>query len=163
VAAPTTDASATTTTQTRSAAACPRSLNQRAKSREAYDIWQDYRASVEANDGRGDQDAHDAAWRRAEAWVRLHYPRALTFSLDAVVKGERGISATYPPLADGSIPDYVGAPPEGDGYRQQNWTEGTDTNGHIVTSAPVGGAERRIEQEALRVRRESAPQNRRRR
>lgn len=33
---------------------------------------------------------------RAEAWVRRHYPRALTFSFDAVVKGERGISATHP-------------------------------------------------------------------
>lgn len=109
----------------------PALIQERTKAQEAYDIWQDYRAAVEANDGRGDQDAYDAAWSRAEAWVRRHYARALTFSLDAVVKGERGISATYPALADGSIPNYVGATPEGDGYRQQLWTEGTDPNGHV--------------------------------
>lgn len=47
------------------------------------------------------------------------------------MKGERGISATYPALADGSTPHYVGATPEGAGYRQQLWTEGTDPNGHV--------------------------------
>ncbi len=109
----------------------PALIQERTKAREAYDIWQDYRAAVEANDGRGDQDAYDAAWSRAEAWVRRHYPRALSFFLDAVVKGERGISATYPPLADGSIPNNVGATPEGDGDRQQLWTEGTDPDGHV--------------------------------
>lgn len=103
----------------------------RAKDREAYYIWHAYRTAVETNDGRGDRDAYDAVWRRAEIWVRRHYPRALTFSLDAVVKGERGISATYAPFPDGSIPSYVGANPDGDGYRQQLWTEGTDLNGHI--------------------------------
>lgn len=106
-------------------------IENRAKDREAYDIWEVYRAAVEANDGRGDQDAYEAAWTRAETWVRRHYPRALTFSLDAVVKGQRGISATYPPFPDGSIPDYVGATPEADGYRQQLWTAGTDPDGYI--------------------------------
>lgn len=103
-------------------------IEERAKVNEAYDIWQEYRAAVEANDGRGDQNAYEAAWTRAEAWVRRHYPRAVTFSLDAVVKGERGISATYP----GTDPGYVGSMPDGDGYyRQQLWTAGTDRNGHI--------------------------------
>jgi len=40
-------------------------------------------------------------------------------------------SATYPPFVDGSIPNYVGATPEGDGYRQQLLSEGTDPNGHV--------------------------------
>lgn len=57
----------------------PALIQERTKAREAYDIWQDYRAAVEANDGRGDQDAYDAARSRAEAWVRRHYPRALSF------------------------------------------------------------------------------------
>ena len=63
--------------------------------------------------------------------MRGHYPRAPSFSLDAVVTGERGISATYPPLADGSIPNYVGATPARGGDRQQLWTEGTDPDGHV--------------------------------
>lgn len=46
-------------------------------------------------------------------------------------EGERGSSATYPPLADGSIPHYVGATPEPEGHRQQLWTEGTDPNGDL--------------------------------
>lgn len=103
-------------------------IENRAKDREAYDIWQAYRAAVEANDGRGDQAAYDAVWSRAEAWVRRHYPRAVSFSLDGVVKGERGISATYP----GTDPGYVGSEPEDEGhYRQQLWTEGTNPNGRI--------------------------------
>jgi len=105
----------------------PALIQERTKARDAYDIWQDYRAAVEAKDG----SAQDAARSRADEWVRRHYPRALTFSLDAFVNGESGISATYPPLADGSIPSYVGATPEGDGYRQQLWTKGTDPNGHV--------------------------------
>lgn len=109
----------------------PALIENRSKDCEAYDIWQGYRAALEANDGRGDQDAYDAAWRRAETWVRRHYPQALTFSLDAIVKGERGISATYPAFLDGSIPNYVGATREGDGYRQRLWTEGTNRNGHM--------------------------------
>lgn len=40
------------------------------KNREAYELWQDYRAAVEANDGRGDEDAYEAAWSRAEDWIR---------------------------------------------------------------------------------------------
>ena len=106
-------------------------IQNRAKDREAYDIWQGYRSAVEAADGHGDQDAYDTVWSRAETWVRRHYPNALSFSLDAVVKGERGISATYPPFPDGSIPNYTSAVPEGDGYRKRLWTEGTDLNGHI--------------------------------
>lgn len=103
-------------------------IENRAKDREAYDIWHAYRAAVEADDGRGDQDAYDAAWSRAETWVRRHYPRALTFSLDATVKGERGISATYA----GTDPGYVGSEPEDEGhYRQQLWTEGTNPNGRM--------------------------------
>lgn len=106
-------------------------IERHAEDREPYEIWQIYRAAVEANDGRGDQGAYDAAWSRAEAWVRRNHPRALSFSLDAVVKGERGISATYPLRPDGSIPNYVGVTPEGDGYRQHVWTEGTDPNGRM--------------------------------
>lgn len=47
------------------------------------------------------------------------------------MRGERGISATFPPFPDGSIPNYVGTTPEGDGYRQQLWTEGTNPNGRV--------------------------------
>ena len=32
----------------------PALIQERTKARDAYDIWQDYRAAVEANDGRGD-------------------------------------------------------------------------------------------------------------
>lgn len=107
------------------------------KNREAHAIWAEYRAAVEANDGRGDQDAYEAAWSRAEAWVRRYHPRALTFSLDAFVKGERGISATFPPFEDGTIPQWVSTVPEGEGYRMQLWDGRADEYGHIDT-LPTG-------------------------
>jgi len=37
----------------------PALIDERAKSHGTYDIWQNYRASVEANDARDDQDAYD--------------------------------------------------------------------------------------------------------
>ncbi|GAB3867460.1 hypothetical protein GCM10028801_41530 [Nocardioides maradonensis] len=59
----------------------------------AEPIWAAYRAAVEANDGRGDQEAYEAAWAAAEAWVREFKSRAVvSFSLDTVVDGRRGIS-----------------------------------------------------------------------
>ncbi|TWH03862.1 hypothetical protein L615_001100000170 [Nocardioides sp. J9] len=103
-------------------------LDHIAQNREAYELWRDYRAAVEANDGRGDPKGYDAAWSRAEAWVRRHHPQALTFSLDAVVNGMRGISATYA----GVDPGFVGTTPEPESpghYRQQLWTEGVDQYG----------------------------------
>lgn len=112
-------------------------IDKRAESHEAHAIWQDYRAAVEANDGRGDPDAYQAAWSRAETWVRRYHPYALTFSLDAVVYGVRGISATYPPLRDGSIPSSTGAMAEGDGYRQRLWIEGTTPDGHMGPPGPA--------------------------
>lgn len=107
-------------------------IEKRAQDHEAYAIWQDYRTAVEANDGAGDQAARAAAAAsRAEAWVRRNCPYALSSALDVVVKGKRGISATFPALRDGSIPDYVGVVAEGDGYRQLMWTEGTTPDGRM--------------------------------
>lgn len=106
----------------------PALIENRARVREAYDIWQAYRRAVESNGCRGRRDAYAAVWSRAGIWVRRHSPRALTFSLEAVVKGERGISATYA----GTDPGYVGSEPVDEGhYRQRLWTEGTDPNGYI--------------------------------
>lgn len=100
---------------------------------EAFTLWQDYRAAVEANDGRGDEDAYEAAWSRAASWVNLHYPRALTFSLDTPVKRKNGISATFPPLDDkGTIPQWISTVPEGDGYRQLLWSDDTNVYGGIA-------------------------------
>lgn len=60
---------------------------------EAASIWTAYRAAIEANDGRGDQAAYDAAWTSAEAWVRTYQGAGVTsFSLDALVDGHAGIS-----------------------------------------------------------------------
>jgi hypothetical protein len=59
----------------------------------AAPIWAAYRAAVEANDGRGDEEAYEAAWAAAEAWVREYHGAGLvSFSLDALVDGRRGIS-----------------------------------------------------------------------
>ena len=94
------------------------------KTREAHRIWTAYRAAVEANDGRSDEAAYEAAWASADVWIRLYYPHALTFSLDATVNGKRGISAAFPPLHDGTIPTWAGVVPEGEGYRMLVYTEG---------------------------------------
>lgn len=106
-------------------------IEKRAQDHEAYAIWQDYLAAVEASDGVGDQAACAAATSRAEAWVKRSRPYALSSALDVVVLGKRGISATFPALRDGRIPDYVGVVAEGDGYRQLVWTEGTTPDGHM--------------------------------
>lgn len=102
-------------------------IEQRAQNRDAHALWAAYRAAVEAND----QDAYDAAQARAEAWVRRYYPHALTFSLDAIVKGRRGISATFP----GKDPGYWSSAPEGEGWRQIVWSDNVDENGHITARA----------------------------
>lgn len=56
-------------------------------------IWSAYKAAVEADDGKGDPDAYEAAWAAAEAWVREYHGSGLvSFSLDALVDGRPGIS-----------------------------------------------------------------------
>ena len=105
----------------------PALLDELAKYREAYDVWHRYSAAIRAEDGRDDPDAREATLRRAEAWVHRHYPRAQSFSLDAVVDGVRGISVTYP----GADPGLVGTRSEGVDYRQRVWSEGTDPYGYV--------------------------------
>lgn len=60
------------------------------RDQQAEKIWDTYRQAV-AND---DQDAYQDAWDQAEVWVRRHYPRAESFSLDTMVNGQAGISIT---------------------------------------------------------------------
>lgn len=125
-------------------------LDQLDEVREAHDLWHAYRAAVEANDGRGDQVAYDAAWERAERWVRNYFPRALTFSLDAIVPvrdarvigtgddgwpvleqfvaPKRGISITYP--MDPRRPElYTNEVAEDDHVRQLVWCSDVDEYG----------------------------------
>lgn len=83
----------------------PALINLRAETREGYPIWQDYRAAADANDGQDDPEAVEAARARAEAWVRHHFPNVETFALDAVVKGRRGISGTYPLRPGQCVPE----------------------------------------------------------
>ncbi|MGW6132355.1 hypothetical protein ACWFNE_20205 [Cellulomonas sp. NPDC055163] len=111
----------------------PALIAERAQKREAHALWAEYRAAAEAHDGQGDHVAHDAARTRAEAWVRRYYPGALTFSLDAPVKGQRGISVTYP----GTDPGYVGSAAEGDGWRMLVWSADVDENGRTTAPAEV--------------------------
>lgn len=104
----------------------PALLEDLARLREAYAIWQSHRAAVDADNGRGDPAAIAAVRARTATWVQCHFPRAQSFSLDAVVNGVRGISVTCP----GADPGYVGSTPDGVGYRQRVWSEGTDPYGH---------------------------------
>jgi hypothetical protein len=105
----------------------PALLEDLAQKREAYLVWEDYRAAVDAEDGRGDLAATRAAHARAAAWIKRYFPRAQSFSLDALVNGVRGMSVTYP----GPHPGYVGSTPEGERYRQRVWSEGTNAYGYV--------------------------------
>lgn len=107
----------------------PVQIEQRAQAREGYAIWQAHRAAAVADEGRGDSAAAQAVHARAEAWVRRHHPKIETFSLDAVVNGERGITGTYRPQPGWPVP--WSATPEGDSLRIPLWSEGTDQDGYL--------------------------------
>lgn len=118
------------------------------KLKEAHDLWHAYRAAVEANDGAGDPVAYDAAWARAERWVRRYRPYALTFSLDAIVAvrecrpryDESGTYAGYDrvivPTGGISITlensqDLTNVVAEGDHFRQLVWYSTVDELGLV--------------------------------
>ncbi|GAB4002309.1 hypothetical protein [Nocardioides ultimimeridianus] len=89
-----------------------------------------YRAAATADHENSDPAAIAAVHTRAATWVQRHLPRALTFSLDVVVVGVRGISVTY--LGPDTV--YISTTPEGDWYRRLVWSENTDPYGYVVDS-----------------------------
>lgn len=68
----------------------PGLIAQYQRNEQADRIWRQYRQAVDEHD----QDAYQDAWNQAQAWIRKHYPRAETFSLDTLVNGMTGISIT---------------------------------------------------------------------